>query len=297
MRPRIAAALIVIAVAIVLGRIFATSPGRPIPAPLPPDVLEFRALEVGQGDSLLVRLGDHAMLVDAGPDRETARDVIAPRLGAMGVERLDALILTHADGDHIGGASYLLDALPIGQLVVADLFGDHPVYPEIVLAAARRGVPIRTVGAGDRVPWHTSATVLVLNPDRDAEGVSDNDRSIAMRVVYGASAFLLTGDLEASAERRLIDGPLNVADDVLKVGHHGAATSSSGDFLDAVGPTIAVIPAGRDNSLGHPREAVIDRLLERGIAVFRTDLAGDVAVRTDGATLTVRVERGGGVAG
>ena len=293
MRPRIAAALIVIAVAIVLGRIFATPPGQSVPAPLPAETLEFRALDVGQGDSLLIRLGERAMLVDAGPDRETARDVIAARLGAMGVERLDALVLTHADGDHIGGAAHLLESLQIGQLVIADVFGDHPLYPEIVLAAERGEVPIRTVRAGDRLPWHTNATLLVLNPGPDAEGASDNDRSIAMRLVYGASAFLLTGDLEAPAERRLIDGRLNLAADVLKVGHHGAATSSSGDFLDVVGPTIAVIPSGRDNSFGHPREAAIDRLLKRGIAVFRTDLAGDVAVRTDGATLTVSVERGG----
>ena len=278
-----------VAVLVVLGRALGSPAGRPLPAPLPPTTLELRALDVGQGDALLLRLDDRTLLVDAGPDAQTVRETILPRLRAMQVVRLDYLVLTHPDADHIGGAPELMRTLPVGQVVVWDAPSDHPVFQEVLRLAGELPVPVRSVRQGDRLSWHPAVETQVLNPA--AGDCSDNDLSVVLRVVYGNAVFLLTGDLEQSVESELIRQALPLAADVLKVGHHGSDTSSSPAFLDRVAPQVAIVLAGRDNSFGHPREAVLDRLLDRGVAVFRTDLSGDVAVCTDGDVITVQLER------
>lgn len=290
MRPLAIVGLLAFIALVVLGRAVGGLPGRATPLPLAPGELELRVFDVGQGDAILLRFGERALLVDAGPDPLTARRVLAPRLARLGVKRLDGLALTHADADHIGGAAAILRALPVTTIWMAAPEHDHPLLSVIEAAAEQAGSRIERPRDGETLGWHPAVAIRVrFAAPRVARG--DNNQSMVLHVRYGDADVLLTGDIERAAERALIavDGGLDA--DVLKVAHHGASTSSSAEFLAAVQPRVAVISAGLGNAFNHPRDDVLRRLRAMGAHVFRTDLAGDVLVRTDGHAITVALER------
>ncbi len=289
-RPRLAALLLLAALLIVVASVIRARPDSSAPPPLAAGELELRALDVGQGDALLTRLDDATMLVDAGPDAHTAGATIVPQLRRLGVERLDFLVLTHADGDHIGGAPTVMREFAVGTVVHADHDPSHPVMREVIDLALDAGVAVREVKRGDTLAWHPTVEVSVLNPPEPGPD-DDNERSVVLHLAYRASAMLLTGDIEASAEGELAASGVLTPADVLKVPHHGSNSSSTAALLDAVEPQIAVVSAGRYNAFDHPRDSALRRLRERGAAVFRTDLAGDVMIRSDGRVIQVYLER------
>ena len=147
-----------------------------------------------------------------------------------------------------------------------------------------------TIRRGEALAWHPQVDLSVLNPPEPGPD-DDNDRSVVLHLAYRMSTILLTGDIEASAERELVESGVLRPADVLKVPHHGSNSSSTADFLDAVEPQIAVVSAGRYNAFDHPRDGALRRLRARDAAVFRTDLAGSVMVRTDGRVIRVFLER------
>ncbi len=289
-RPLAAAALLVVIALVVLGQAFGGPPGRRAPLPLPGDQLEMRAFDVGQGDAVLLRFDGRAVLVDTGPDQDTARTALVEGLARLGVARLDALVLTHSDADHVGGALEILRSVPVTALWTAPPNGIQ-ILEAIEAAAARAGAVVERPADGLELPWHPAiATRILLLGPNDVRG--DNNQSVMLEVRYGDAEFLLTGDIERPAERALLAaGALGEAD-VLKVAHHGAATSSTTELLEVVRPQVAVVSSGLGNRFGHPRGEALQRLRTAGAQVFRTDLAGDVAVRTDGWEITVALERG-----
>ena len=289
-RPRLAALLLLAALLIVVASVIRARPDSGALPPLATGELELRALDVGQGDALLMRLDEATMLVDAGPDAPTAGAAIVPRLRRLGVERLDYLVLTHADGDHIGGAPTVMREFAVGTVVHADDDLSHPVMRQVIDLARDAGVEVRQVRRGDALAWHPQVDLSVLNPPEPGPN-DDNDRSVVLHLAYRASAMLLTGDIEASVEGELVASGVLQPADVLKVPHHGSNSSSTTEFLDAVEPQIAVVSAGRYNAFDHPRDGALRRLRERDVAVFRTDLAGSVTVRTDGRVIQVFLER------
>ena len=290
MRPLALVGLLVFIAFVVLGQAVGGPPGRSKPLPLPPGELELRVFDVGQGDAILLRFGERALLVDAGPDPQTARQVLLPRLARLGVDRLDGLALTHADADHIGGAADILGALPVTTLWMSEPEQDHPLLSVIEAAAARAGSRIERPRDGEALQWHPAVSIHVRFAAPDVAG-SDNNQSMVVQVRYGDADFLLTGDIERAAERALVSANGGLEADVLKVAHHGASTSSSPEFLAAVRPQVAIISAGLGNAFNHPRDDVLRRLRALDAQVFRTDLAGDVTVRTDGRVITVALER------
>ena len=290
MRPLAIVGLLVFIAFVVLGQAVGGPPGRSKPLPLPPGELELRVFDVGQGDAILLRFGERALLVDAGPDPQTARQVLLPRLARLGVDRLDGLVLTHADADHIGGAADILGALPVTTLWMSEPEQDHPLLSVIEAAAARAGSRIERPRDGEALQWHPAVSIQVRFAAADVAG-GDNNQSMVVHVRYGDADFLLTGDIERAAERALVSANGGLEADVLKVAHHGASTSSSPEFLASVKPQVAIISAGLGNAFNHPRDDVLRRLRALDAQVFRTDLAGDVAVRTDGRAITVALER------
>ena len=290
MRPLAIVGLLVFIAFVVLGQAVGGPPGRSKPLPLPPGELELRVFDVGQGDAILLRFGERALLVDAGPDPKTARQVLLPRLARLGVDRLDGLVLTHADADHIGGAADILGALPVTTLWMSEPEQDHPLLSVIEAAAARAGSRIERPRDGEALQWHPAVPIQVRFAAADVAG-GDNNQSMVLHVRYGDADFLLTGDIERAAERALVSANGGLEADVLKVAHHGASTSSSPEFLASVKPQVAIISAGLGNAFNHPRDDVLRRLRALDAQVFRTDLAGDVAVRTDGRAITVALER------
>ena len=290
MRPLAIVGLLVFIAFVVLGQAVGGPPGRSKPLPLPPGELELRVFDVGQGDAILLRFGERALLVDAGPDPQTARQVLLPRLARLGVDRLDGLVLTHADADHIGGAADILGALPVTTLWMSEPEQDHPLLSVIEAAAARAGSRIERPRDGAVLQWHPAVSIQVRFAAADVAG-GDNNQSMVLHVRYGDADFLLTGDIERAAERALVSANGGLEADVLKVAHHGASTSSSPEFLASVKPQVAIISAGLGNAFNHPRDDVLRRLRALDAQVFRTDLAGDVTVRTDGRAITVALER------
>jgi competence protein ComEC len=272
--------------------LFALLLWQPWPAQITPGTLELTAIDVGQGDSLLVVFPQgRIMLVDGGgllqygprtrrSNLDTGEDVVSPYLWNRRIRRVNVIVATHAHEDHVGGLSALLDNFRPMELWT----GANP--PEKLLEhAARIGVRVREMRRGEPFPL-AGATVEVLSPPADYEAAKlGNNDSLAFRIRFGERSFLLTGDMERPMEARLLRDEAVLAADVLKVGHHGSRTSTTASFLDAVGPSIAMISAGFQNSFGHPHRDVIGRLAERRTAVLRTDLDGLVTVRTDGKRL------------
>ncbi len=280
-----------VAGAAVLGS-FAILLGQPWPSDVGRGKLELTAIDVGQGDSLLVTFPDgKVMVIDGGgvlsygtrrrhASLDTGEDVVSPYLWSRGIRRIDILVVTHAHEDHSGGAAALAENFHPSRIWV----GTNP--PQAFLAAAARlHIPVDAMRSGAPFPFG-GAMIEPLSPPSDyLNPRPGNNDSLAFRIAYGSRAFLLTGDMERPMEQRILSKTRLSHADVLKVGHHGSKTSTTQEFLDAASPSIAIISAGFENSFGHPHKDVIARLAARRAAILRTDLDGLVTARTDGVSL------------
>ncbi len=268
------------------------------------EVLTATFLDVGQGDSTLVQLPDGSvMLIDGGgfvggrPD--PGERVVLPVLRARGIERIDVLVVSHAHPDHILGLSAVAATVPIGEVW-------HPgttivagsAYAELLRLAGQGGATVLdATELCDRSRSFGPAHAVVLAPCPLEGAAGLNDNSLVLRLELGERSVLLTGDVEADGERRLLErltehqGLSALRADVLKVAHHGSDTSTTEAFLGAVDPAWAVISAGVRNRFDHPRPTTLARLSERGVRTLRTDRHGSATVLTDGETLEVFVAR------
>jgi len=248
----------------------------PVPAP---GSVWVDVLDVGQGLAAVVRTHGHALVFDTGPafseDADSGARIVAPHLRAEGVRRIDGLILSHDDIDHIGGARSLMQALPVGW-VAASLPAEHPL-----LAVAKRSL---NCYAGQRWEWD-AVRFEVLHPTwpgYNGVAAKDNDRSCVLRVVAPGGSVLLTADIERKVETQLLQrADVRLASDVLVVPHHGSATSSSDEFITHIGPRVAIVPVGYRNRFRHPAEAVVWRYAKAGVPLYRTDHDGAVHVRIE----------------
>lgn len=252
---------------------------------LPGRTLRLWFLDVGQGDATLVEFPDgRTLLVDAGrPSPNVARMVIQPHLMAVGAVPLGTMLATHADSDHTGGMPWLLSHHRVGALAFA---GDGGLLGESWLLAGMAGMETRELVAGTVIDCGSGATLEVLWPPAHADALSDNERSVVIRVTHGRFRALLTGDAGVLAESALSTEACRA--DVLKVSHHGSRSSSSAEFLAKVAPSVAVISCGEQQSYGHPHKETLERLEVAGAQVFRTDLDGAVCVEATRDTFSVR---------
>jgi competence protein ComEC len=260
--------------------------------------LHLTALDVGQGDAILVEAPDGAtMLVDGGPDPErTLR-----RLGAnlpFHARRIDVLLLSHPHQDHVAGLVDVLDRFRVGVLVHADIPFENAAYDRLLADAADAGIPVVVARAGQHLALGQLATLEILSPT-EAEARAPlpdgdiNNGSVVAVLRHAGFSVLLTGDAEEPIEAALVArgalGPV----DVLKVGHHGSHSSTTLPLLDATRPSVAVISSGEGNRYGHPAPATLDHLAAQpGLVVLRTDLHGDVEVVSDGTRYEVRTAAG-----
>ncbi len=252
-------------------------------------LLEVHFLDVGQGDSILVKAPDgKTMLVDAG-GTQVADDVVT-YLKGENVEKIDVFVVTHGHGDHVGGATAVLENFKVGAAYGTANPGDAQTYRAFLDKVNELGIPFKTAYAGNKINLTAGVTVDILHPPEKAgENFGNADEgSVVLKVSYGEEGFLLTGDAGTEAEELMLDRyPQALKSTVLKVGRHGSLDSTSADFLKAVEPEAAVISVGTDNPYGYPAQTTLDRLSAAGIKVHRTDkapveLSGTVLFTTGG---------------
>ena len=260
-------------------------------------------LDVGQGDAALVETSDgHTMLIDGGSasDRyDIGKVVIAPLLWDRGIRRLDVVVATHPQLDHVGGLTFVLEKFQVGELWTNGVRRDAAFLYRLEEVVRARGVPVRAASNLDGEVSVGSCRVRVLNPHAPlvegpgaAVGKSLNNQSVVLRLGCGAASFLFTGDVEREAESELIQAGGNLDATVLKVPHHGARGSVYEPFLEAVHPRLAVVSVGRVNSYGHPSPVMVETYGRLGIPFLRTDHHGAVMIVDTPSGLQVNCESG-----
>jgi competence protein ComEC len=285
-------------VAACVAGVLAVGPTRFVTAWNPVSGLHLTMFDVGQGDSLLVEADARRLLVDSGgrpfgEGSEIGRRVLVPALWARGATSLDALLVTHADPDHIGGAGAVLDAVPVRALWLGVDVPNHPPTVQLRGRAIGEGVPIVTQREGQTLTWG-GARIRVLHPpepDWERRRVR-NDDSVVLEIVYGDVAVLLTGDISAEVERRIMPALTPARIRILKVAHHGSRTSSAAVLVEGWRPDIALVSCGRGNTFGHPAPEVLARLAAVGATVLRTDADGQITLWSDGRQVRARTYRG-----
>ena len=249
---------------------------------VPPGTLTVHFIDVGEGDSILLDIGDNEVLIDGGGKSPGVVRYIDDYVDG----RLEVMVATHPHADHIGGLISVLRAFEVDEIWLNGDTSTSETYSQFMSAVNSEGAQVFTARRGDTI--HAgNLTFNVLHP-ANLNG-STNDDSIVLSLSYGQIDFLFTGDVEQEAEASmLVQSVVPVPDvEVLKVAHHGSRTASSMQFLQVIKPECAIYMAGQDNSYGHPHEEAIANLCEVGAQIYGTDIHGTVVVTTDGATYDV----------
>lgn len=277
-----------VATAAVVSPTVSAATASPSPSPAPVG-LQVTFLDVGQGDAAFLQSpSGKTMLIDGGP--ESAFSTIDQFLTARGVVGLDAVIASHLHADHIGGLIQLVDTYSIGNFYYPPFDAESETYFQLLdaLKESQATVSSPLAGKDTLIPWDDAVEIRILAPYQ-ADYSDYNDTSYILRVSYGNTAVLFTGDATSLGEKLAMKAQPNhyFEANVLKVGHHGSSDSTSAKFLKAVSPSIAVISVGKNNDYGLPDEALLNRLNDAGITVYRTDESGPITLLLDGTNVTV----------
>ena len=238
-------------------------------------------IDVGQGDAILVRTADNAVLIDSGP--RSAESSIIEYLQSLGITTLDVVVGTHPHADHIGSKQGILNTFEVLEVWMPDVTHTTATFERFIDAIYQNDIEVNLTTAGDRLQAG-QIQMTAIAPGTGGHG-NLNDYSIVLHMQFGQTAFLFTADAELYTENKILAAGTNIRSDVMLVGHHGSRSSSSDAFLDAIRPSIGVVSVGAGNRYGHPHQVVTDRLDERNIEILRTDLLGTVVLVTDGTTV------------
>ncbi|WP_248516176.1 ComEC/Rec2 family competence protein [Salinarchaeum laminariae] len=255
--------------------------------------LSVHYIDVGQADATFVRgPGNETMLIDTGHWQDDGETVIE-YLEARNVDRIDYLVSTHAHADHIGGSAAVIrhfetEGEGIGAVYDSGVPTTSATYENYLDAIEQYDVTLYETRAGDEIPLN-GTTTTVLNPPANHETDDLDANTIAVRIGYGDAGFLFTGDMTSETEPELVDRwGEELQSTVYQAGHHGSSTSSSGEFLDAVNPQIAIVSSAYDSQYGHPHDEPLQRFADRGIDTYWTGSHGTIVAGTDGDAVTIR---------
>ena len=248
-------------------------------------------IDVGQGDAALVLCDDRTMLIDGG--KPHASSIIYTYLKNLNIDRLDYIVASHADDDHIGGLSAPLAKMKVDAILAPHTEADTRSWQSLATKTAEQGLSVTHPKAGEHLAFGSSDIAFygpITEDDSDR-----NNGSIVMKITYGETSFLFTGDAEREEEQQILNAGFDLSATVLKVGHHGSKNSTTYPFLRAIMPKYAVISVG-ENSYGHPTEDTLSRLRDAGAKVYRTDMQGDIIAASDGKTVTITTKKNGDIA-
>lgn len=249
-------------------------------------------LDIGQGDAILIQAGTKNVLIDGGPDRQIVYKL--DQYIAAGQRKIDLMILTHPDQDHLNGLVEVLRRWPVKNFLETGVKSSSPSYFELQRLIAERDLPVYYSPNLRRIILGPNLTLEVLWPLNVGENLIQEDPnflSLVLKLRHQDNTFLLTGDADHEVEKKLLNLWPQLESMVLKVGHHGSKYSSDLNFLQKVKPAYAVISVGADNIFGHPSLRVLDNLQQISAQVLRTDQKGDIIFESNGQTLNLRTER------
>lgn len=245
-------------------------------------LLYVHIIDVGQADSILIMSGQEAMLIDAGNNEDG--QLVSDYLKNQGVKKLNYVIGTHPHEDHIGGLDNVIDNFQVDKLFMPKVTANTRTFEDVVDAANRKSIAFNEPVVGQN--FKVGGGEFTILAPVSSKYSSLNNYSIVIRLQYGNVSFLFTGDAEKESEKEMLKSGINLKADVLKVGHHGGATSSTEEFLKAVSPEFALISVGANNDYGHPAKAVLNRLENIGAKIHRTDIEGNIVISTDGKDIS-----------
>lgn len=253
-----------------------------ISVPTSSEFLSVTFLDIGQGDAILIETPDGVqMLIDGGPDGTVLRR-LATELPWFD-RTLDIVLGTHPDKDHIGGLVDVLKRFKVGQIITTENTGETMVASTFQKGLVQEGATLTMARAGQVYQLGASTTLTIFAPANNPAMLESNTASIVVKLSYGVTDFMLTGDAPSGIEDYLVKTYGDeLKSEVLKLGHHGSKTSTSELFLDTVKPQYAVVSAGKDNSYGHPHQAVVDVVATRGIGLVSTAEQGSITFISDG---------------
>lgn len=239
-------------------------------------------IDVGQGASqLILTPSGKTMLIDGGNNDDEGR--VVNYLKKEGVKKVDVLIGTHPDADHIGGLDAVVDAFDIGYIYMPKVSSNTKTFESLLTSIANKNLKVSTAKAGIDIKLDEQLTVKMLAPVNTYN--DKNNMSAVIKVTFGSNSFLFTGDAEAESEQDMVSSGTDLKADVLLVGHHGSNSSTSQSFLNAVNPKYAVIQVG-DNNYGHPTDRILKRLTDKKIKIYRNDKQGNIIFTSNGKDIT-----------
>lgn len=249
------------------------------------NLIKIHYIDVGQGDSIFIELPNKkTMLIDAG--ESSKGKIVSSYISNLGYYKIDYIVGTHPHTDHIGGLAHIINSFDIGNIYMPKAVSTSKTYENLLNTISQKGLKITTARAGVNIVSESNLNINIIAPNREYSDL--NNSSTVVKITYGNRKFLFMGDAETKSENDIIS---DVSADVIKVGHHGSDTSSGQSFVNKVNPKYAIIMVGNNNQYNHPYQIIIDRWINSGAKVYRTDINGNIIVISDGNSLDINSSR------
>lgn len=240
-------------------------------------------IDVGQGDCILIQVNNKNMLIDSGPS--SSRNRLTKYLKKLNISKFDYVIATHPHEDHIGNMSTIIDSFNIVNFYAPKVYDNSKSFEDMVYSLKKKNLKISPIKRStDNINLGNNTNVSVFSPINDSYD-NLNNYSPIIKIEYGSTSFLFTGDAEKEVEESIIKNNDNINCDVIKIGHHGSSTSTSSNFLKAANPSAAVICVGKNNPYNHPNKETLNLLKENNLSIYRTDLDKNIVLISNGNTI------------